>query len=194
MHIFIDCETSDLPARWNAPVTHLSNWPRVVQLAWILCDDTATEREAQCHLIKPDGFKITYSAFQVHGITTDHAIEHGVKLSQVLNSFENAMQRAEQVVAHNIQFDASCLGAEFLRAKKKNPFNRIMQRCTMRESTEYCRISGRRGSNGYKWPRLEELFTRLFSKKLQNAHDAAADCRACMECFYRLRELKAIID
>ena len=122
MHIFIDCETSDLPARWNAPVTNLANWPRIVQLAWIVCDERANECETQCHLVKPDGFKIAYSAFQVHGITTDYAAEHGRDVHEVLDVFENAMSRAQQVVAHNIQFDASVIGAEFLRLKRKKPF------------------------------------------------------------------------
>jgi DNA polymerase III subunit epsilon len=190
VHLFVDCETSDLPGRWNAPITDLKNWPRVVQLAWILCDGNAKVSESRCHLIVPDGFKITYSAFQVHGITTERATSDGLSLVDVLDWFQSAIERAEQVIAHNIQFDASVIGAEFLRAKRKNPFNRIMQRCTMLESTDYCKIASRRG---YKWPRLEELFKHLFCAKIENAHDAAADCLACMQCFYRLRELKAII-
>ena len=39
MYLFFDTETTGLPKRWNAPVTDLENWPRLVQLAWIMYDD-----------------------------------------------------------------------------------------------------------------------------------------------------------
>ena len=35
MYLFFDTETTGLPRRWNAPVTDVDNWPRLVQLAWI---------------------------------------------------------------------------------------------------------------------------------------------------------------
>ena len=39
MYLFFDTETTGLPKRWNAPVTEVDNWPRLVQLAWISCDE-----------------------------------------------------------------------------------------------------------------------------------------------------------
>ena len=39
MYLFFDTETTGLPRNWKAPVTHLNNWPRMIQIAWIACDD-----------------------------------------------------------------------------------------------------------------------------------------------------------
>jgi hypothetical protein len=38
MLLFFDTETTGLPKYWKAPVTDTENWPRMVQLAWLLYD------------------------------------------------------------------------------------------------------------------------------------------------------------
>ena len=40
---FFDTETTGLPRDWNAPLRDLDNWPRLVQLAWLLCDEAGLE-------------------------------------------------------------------------------------------------------------------------------------------------------
>jgi hypothetical protein len=39
MYLFFDTETTGLPKNWKAPVTDLNNWPRLVQLAFLLFDN-----------------------------------------------------------------------------------------------------------------------------------------------------------
>ncbi len=39
MYLFIDTETTGLPRNYRAPVTDLNNWPRMIQIAWILSDN-----------------------------------------------------------------------------------------------------------------------------------------------------------
>jgi len=39
MYLFFDTETTGLPRNWNAPVHNTQNWPRMVQIAWIIYDD-----------------------------------------------------------------------------------------------------------------------------------------------------------
>jgi DNA polymerase III epsilon subunit-like protein len=36
--VFFDTETTGLPRDYNAPSSKLDNWPRLVQLAWIVSD------------------------------------------------------------------------------------------------------------------------------------------------------------
>ena len=36
IYLFFDTETTGLPKSWKAPVTDTENWPRIVQIAWIL--------------------------------------------------------------------------------------------------------------------------------------------------------------
>ena len=63
MFLFFDTETTGLPQRWNAPVTNVDNWPRLVQLAWIMCDDKGNIIEERSDIIKPEGFSIPVESF-----------------------------------------------------------------------------------------------------------------------------------
>ena len=58
MVLFFDTETTGLPQRWNAPVTDVNNWPRLVQLAWIMCDGKGNIIEERSDIVKPEGFAI----------------------------------------------------------------------------------------------------------------------------------------
>ncbi len=189
MYLFFDTETSDLPRRWNAPVSDVQNWPRLVQICWV---EYATEGDAaqpQTHLIQPDGFKIVPSATEVHGISTDYAREHGEPLRPVLDEFSRAVEAADEIVAHNISFDSNIMGAELIRAGMPNVFDDKTQRCSMKESVDYCKLPGK---YGFKWPSLSELHQILFDAPFQGAHDATADCLACMRCFLELKKRNAI--
>ena len=93
MYLFFDTETTGFPKNWNAPVTDLDNWPRMVQIAWILGDKQGNRIEQQDHIIKPEGFKIPKDASKVHGITTKKAIRQGVALETVLREFNALVQK-----------------------------------------------------------------------------------------------------
>ena len=73
-------------------------------------------------------------------------------------------------IAHNLEFDEKVLGAEYLRAGLPDPLARMDRLCTMRASTDHCKLPGRRG---YKWPTLEELHRHLFDEPIEGSHDAA---------------------
>jgi len=184
MVLVVDTETHDLPRSWRAPVTDLGNWPRVVQVAWIEFDASGEERDRFATLVRPDGFTIREGAHRVHGITTARAARDGIPVEEVLDRLTPAIERSNLLVAHNIDFDATVLSAEFLRAGMPDRLRSIDRLCTMKESASYCRIPGPRGP---KWPRLEELHTHLFSVPPAGMHDALADAEACARCFFELR-------
>jgi len=77
MYLFFDTETTGLPKNWKAPVTDLNNWPRMIQIAWILCDDKGNRIESDDFIIKPENFHIPIDAVRVHGISTETAINEG---------------------------------------------------------------------------------------------------------------------
>jgi len=113
-YLFFDTETTGLPKNWNAPVTDLQNWPRLVQLAFV-CYKDGFEVESKDYIIKPEGFVIPDDTAKVHGINTQMANEKGIALQIVLNEFASLLERADFVVAHNMSFDEKIMGAEFLR-------------------------------------------------------------------------------
>jgi DNA polymerase-3 subunit epsilon len=189
MYLFFDTETSGLPRDYRLPPTALDNWPRIVQIAWMACDGYSPSLKPTVHLIRPVGFTISHGSCQKHGISTEFAMANGVPLPPILGELLDAVQAAEVLVAHNIDFDAAVVGAEFLRAGLPNPIPMKQSRCTMKQSTKFCKLPG---NYGYKWPTLDELHRTLFQSAFDGAHDAGADCLACVKCFFRLRELNAI--
>jgi DNA polymerase III subunit epsilon len=189
-YLFFDTETTGLPKNYNAPVKDVDNWPRLVQLAWILTDDAGKELESFNCIVKPDGWVISEQASKIHGITQAKAEAEGVPITEALRLFARLLYNGGvTVVAHNIDFDYKIVGAEFERLGWPVGFGIMPMICTMKRSTDYCRLTG---NYGYKWPKLQELHRKLFAMDFVEAHNAAADISATMRCFWELVKLKVI--
>lgn len=189
MYLFFDTETTGLPRNYKAPVTDLNNWPRMIQIAWILSDIDGSRIESDDFIIKPENFKIPNAASKVHGISTEKAINEGEDLEKTLIKFNDLVKKADFIVAHNISFDEKILGAELLRKKIRSDFGRKRKLCTMQASTNYCRLPG---PYGYKWPKLSELHMKLFGKDFDEAHDASVDINATVKCFWKMKKIGLI--
>jgi DNA polymerase III epsilon subunit-like protein len=184
MVLIFDTETASEVKNWNAPATDLENWPRVVQLAYELYT-VEGERTAQGeYLIAPKGFSITPAAMAVHGITTEIALRDGQGVESALQDFLAVLDQAEYLVAHNMSFDWPVLNAELARAGLQNPMGRKKLICTMKDTQDFCAIPGAYG--GYKWPKLQELHSKLFGTGFSDAHHAASDVAATAKCFWEL--------
>jgi DNA polymerase III subunit epsilon len=189
MYLFFDTETTGVPRNYKAPVTDVNNWPRLVQIAWVVADEHGNEMASVEYIIKPDGFTIPKEAEKIHGISTEQALASGVDLILVLSEVAAAIAQASLIIAHNIAFDEKILGAEFLRAGQDNVLNSKQRLCTMQASTNYCKISG---PYGYKWPTLEELHKKLFKTSVVGAHHALVDVQACARCYFELKQRQVI--
>ncbi len=186
MYLIFDTETTGLPKDWKQPFTNTDNWPRLVQLAWQLHDETGRLLFNENYIIKPEGFEIPYSASKVHGITTERANRDGVSLKVALEAFHKDLQRSKYNVGHNIEFDVNVTGCEFFRLGDLEPLVTTLDSIdTKEESTEWCALPGGRGGK-YKWPTLTELHTKLFGEGFGDAHDAAYDVDATARCFFGL--------
>ena len=192
MILIFDTETTGLPRDWNAPMSDLDNWPRLVQLAWQLHEPSGKLVSRGNIIVKPDGFSIPFNAAKIHGITTERAERDGSDLLEVLDAFQEDLAKAKYIVGHNIEFDINIVGAELIRSERapelltdKNAID------SKDESTEYCAIPGGRGGK-FKWPTLTELHTKLFGVGFDEAHDAAYDVDATSKCFFGLVTEKVI--
>lgn len=193
MYLFFDTETTGLPKNWSAPITDFDNWPRLVQLAWLICDNAGNKLSGENYIIKPEGFLIPTEAANVHGISTEKALKEGKNLQNALNDFSNSINNSNVLVAHNINFDIKIIGAEFLRKDINSNLKNIPKFCTMQTTTNYCKIPhANNNGGGYKWPKLIELHTKLFAEDFSNAHDALADVKACARCFFELKKKNII--
>lgn len=199
MFIFFDTETTGLPKDWRAPMTDLNNWPRVIQLAFLVTNDKGEDLYSDNFLIKPDGWEIPAEKFWIdNGFSTERSLRDGVPIGTALYSFVLNLQNCPFLISHNMDFDYNVLGAELLRENMVSE-NKPTRICTKEVSTEYCAIpfEGRRqypgmGQQRFKWPKLSELHKKLFGKDFEGAHDALADVRALKDCFFGLIKVGVI--
>jgi DNA polymerase-3 subunit alpha len=192
MYLIFDTETTGVPHNKSAPITDLDNWPRLVQLAWQLHDPNGKLLSQHSYIIKPNGFDIPFKAEKVHGISTRRAMEEGVDVKDAFGYFIKDLQRTKLLVGHNIEFDISIIGAEFIRqGLTTEQFLNIARLDTGIASTEFCQLQGGIGGR-LKMPRLTELHEKLFGKPFQDAHDASYDVAATARCFFGLITQKVV--
>ena len=188
-YLFFDTETTGLPLDYSLPRSAVDNWPRLVQLSWIITDDNGNRLKTADHIIRPNGFTIPVASSNIHGITTEKAMAVGDDLYEVVKEFLNDYEAADLIVAHNVNFDKNVVGAEIIRMGLKDIIDSKPSVCTMISSTEYCALYN---EYGIKWPKLQELYNILFDESFDNAHNSASDVAATERCFWQLLHLKVI--
>lgn len=187
-YLLYDTETTGLPLSYTAPLSNFANWPRIVQIAYILFDGDGNRLASNSATIKPEGFTIPERAASVHGITTEKALAEGRALLPVLQSMHKLRAEADTIVGHNIVFDENILGAEFFRASLpivSKPFI-----CTMKAGMGVCKLPGACGQ--FKWPKLVQLHHKIFSCDFEGAHGAQADIEATAKCFWEMVKMGVI--
>lgn len=181
--LFLDTESNGLPKDFDAPMSDENNWPRLVQLAYQIYDDTGHLVDERNYIIKPDKFLISHESTKIHGISNENALNNGHPLDYVLKDLMNKINSADVVVGHNLEYDEKIIGAELYRKDYENSLSKKHKICTMKASTNYCKISG---NYGYKWPSLTELYNILFSKDFKETHNALHDVRTTAKCYWEL--------
>lgn len=190
MYLFFDTETNGKALSFNAPVTDTDNWPRVTQLGWQLYDKDGNLMNEKSLLIKPDGWTIPKTQFFIdNNMSTERCEEFGIPLSEAVAFLIEDMEKSEFLIAHNMAFDINVIGAEFIRLGVKSS-KKLTKFCTMKESTNICKLPG---SRGYKWPTLTELHQFLFKEGFEGAHDALDDVKACAKSFFELKKRNLIL-
>lgn len=185
MITFLDIETTGLPPSGAHYKEDFECFPRIVQLAW--CVD---QGEINSHIIKPDGWEISFEAASIHKISHGEALIKGKPLKDVLNNFIIDCDNSDTLVAHNIYFDVSIIKSELYRM---NIDETLIERSlhkekridTLRKTIKFVNAEFEDGRKG-KWPRLNELYFKLFNKPMDILHSADGDVKALRECYYEL--------
>lgn len=185
--VFFDTETTGLPKQWGAKFTDINNWPRIIQLAFIVADENGDELFRYKELIKPEGWTMPTDKFWVdNGFTHEENVEKGVEIYSALRMFQGALKKCDYKIAHNVNFDKPIVMAEMIRAGITYQLMQYKKSiCTMRSTTNLVGIKKSHAS-GNKWPKLIELHQHLFGCEFDDAHDALADVVATKNCFFEL--------
>lgn len=206
--LFFDTETTGM-AKWKLPAVDPSQ-PKIVELGAVLRDDETKEEIATIDtIIKPNGWVIDPGAAAVHGISQERAEREGRDHDEVLDDFIDLMEQANTIVAHNMRFDSLILrqalhvyadgqaSERFSSAEIYATLSRILDnlhpRCTMLAAVPVVKIlhQNPKYPTDYKWPKLEECVRYFFDEKLDGAHAALVDVRACIRVYDQLERLDA---
>jgi DNA polymerase III epsilon subunit-like protein len=185
--LFFDTETTGLPLSRSARNHDVENWPRLVQLSWLLtAEDHCAVRN---RIVIPWGFQIPPEATGIHGITNSIAAEEGISIKEAMYEFMVAAEMADLLIGHGVYFDKSVVGAELIRLGMESAyeiFKGVKRFDTMQKSTKICKLPHKNGRKGYKWPTLQELHVHLFKEEFKGVHDAYADVQATIKCYEAL--------
>ena len=193
--LFIDTETTGLPLNDNLPYTDLKNWPYLVQVALIIEDDNYGILAKRNIILKPDGYTISESATKIHGISNERAVKNGEDRDKVISFLDLALYKSDIIIGHNVSFDLNVIKSEIIRIKGIE--NALFEKKkhividTMKMGSNICKIPylsfHTRLSMPNKYPKLDELYYKLFNKHFNNQHDAMADVQAAYDCYYELK-------
>jgi DNA polymerase III epsilon subunit-like protein len=177
-------------------------WPHVVQFSYIVFDTESNEIvKIKDSIIKvSDGFTITEENAKIHGITTEISLAKGVDLLPVLEEFFADFDSSDHIVGHNVSFDINMIKAELQRLIM-NSFDKKLQEyltkintstkfyCTMQETIELCAIElkDKYGRPYKKFPKLVELYQKMFGVTPKNLHNSLNDVIVCLRCFIKLK-------
>ncbi|MCA8830972.1 3'-5' exonuclease [Hymenobacter pini] len=187
--LFVDTETTGLPARWHRPYSEEWEWPRVVQVAWQVYTEAGELVKAFEAYLPISAAELPAQSVAIHGLTADFLAAHGQEPIQVLNTFLADLRRYQpRVIGHFLRLDFHVLGAALRRAALPNPLPALPQFCTMQ-------LSAAPGLHpGGRPLRLGELHELLFREPMARLHDARLDAEATARCFFELRRRQLIPD
>jgi DNA polymerase III epsilon subunit-like protein len=200
--LVFDSETTGLSKTQIISPSTIHLWPHVVQFSYIVFDTESNKIvKIKDSIIKvPDGFIITEENAKIHGITTEISLAKGVDLLPVLEEFFADFDSADHIVGHNVSFDINMIKAELQRLIM-NSFNEKLQEyltkintstkfyCTMQETIELCAIElkDKYGRSYKKFPKLVELYQKMFGVTPKNLHNSLNDVIVCLRCFIKLK-------
>jgi len=195
---FFDCETNGLPKNRYAPFTSTDCWPEIIQLSWQIVDKETWECLSESdYFMKPDGLW-SADAERIHQIPESIVAKFGRPKVEVFAKFKQDLAVCDSVVSHNMMFDKTAVLSEVQRLMeagigdfKPAAFWKkgIRYICTMNKTKEFVGIKFA-NSNDCKYPKLNELYAKLFGKPYDisgaNLHNSKHDVSCLVMCYKEL--------
>lgn len=188
--LVFDTETTGLPTDRKASIYDTVKWPFILQLSYIIYD---TEKNAIIRYVDglidvPDEVVITEESTRIHGITKEMSRQKGIPIIDALQDFDCWVKSSQLIVGHNISFDKRMIIVEHIRHKIKSGFGaeiKVPQYCTMRNGANICNIVVQKPNQKpyVKFPKLSELYSKLFNEEAHGVHNAFADVLICLRCY-----------
>lgn len=180
--LIFDTETTGLP-EWKKPSGDDCQ-PHIVQLAALQVDtDTRKIVQSMDVIVKPLAWPIPQEMTDIHGISYDMAMDVGVTEYVALDMFLSMLGESKRI-AYNTTFDN-----RIIRIGTKRYFSEASAEA-FRNSEYECAMIASRKIMGGKNPKLEDAYQHFTGKEMENAHNAMADTKACMDIFFAIKDLE----
>jgi len=178
----------DVETTWfiNKKEPDLSKQPHIVQFAWIMWeikDNKFFETKRINQLIKPP-IPIPFSASKVHHIY-DVDVQKSPSINEKIDEFLDMINGVDVIVWHNIEYDQDMINLELKRLWIEYKYKPKQIFCTMKSTVDFCQIKW--NWERFKYPRLWELYRKLFWEFFIWAHDAMVDVEATLKVFLELK-------
>ena len=211
--LVFDTETTGLPKTKiiNKDTLHL--WPYIVQFSYIIFDTESKTlvKMKDCIIRVPDCITILEEVSKIHGITNEISMSKGINIVDVLKEFFADFTSVDYIVGHNVSFDLNMVTAELNRViintnygEQLSEFQAFLTKintstniyCTMKESINLCGIEAKDkfGRIYNKFPKLIELYQKLFNVTPNNLHNSLNDVIVCLRCFMKLKYNNDIVE
>ena len=205
--LIFDTETTGLPKSKRIDKDSLYLWPYIVQFSYVIYNISENKIESKVDsIIKiPESIEISPECIQIHGITKEMSLSKGKSIKEILFTFVEDFDSCDLIVGHNISFDLRMVKVEILRLIKtlmyfeKRYLDNFIDEfcdvpsikvyCTMQSSIELCglKIKDKNGNEYSKFPKLMELYSKLFDIQPKNLHNSFHDVLICLRCFCKLK-------
>ncbi len=189
MKIFVfDTETTWFIDKKN---THVDFQPHIVQFAWIygeIKNHEFQEIKRINQMIKPK-IPIPFWASQVHHIY-DIDVKSAPDIWEYLDTFLEIINSSDVIIWHNIEYDADMIKIELKRLNREFEYKPKQIICTMKQTVDFCALPW--NGNRFKYPKLGELYKKLFWEYFIWAHDAIVDVEATLKVFMELYKKEII--
>lgn len=169
----------------------LNSQPYIIQFAWIfgeLKNWEWTEIKRINQFIKPK-ISIPYAASQVHHIY-DIDVKNAPPIEEYIDDFLNIINESDVVIGHNIEYDEDMIKLELKRLGREFEYRPQQVLCTMKQTVDYCKLPW--NWERFKYPKLWELYKKLFWEYFIWAHDAIVDVEATLKAFLELHKLQVV--
>lgn len=175
-----DTETTGI-YNYKLPANH-PDQPDVVQLCAMLCDKEKVY--SAINLFIHEDTEIGEGAYNVHRIDRKMTERVGISRLRACQLLDSFARKADILVGHNISFDVNMMLAANYRSGGQGLSLKKTQFCTMKSSTDICKLPNPKRPGAFKWPSLKEAYEILVDPRgFEGAHDAMADARATYELY-----------
>jgi DNA polymerase III epsilon subunit-like protein len=171
-YIFFDLETTSL---------NLTE-AKIVQICYIkgyFLEDKFIEEKIIDTIIKPENYIIPQKTIEIHGISNELANLNGIPFNLMADELLKDIQDVKYIVGHNIiSYDIPVL----INNLKNNNYQLNLENYIIEDTIKIVMPY-----TDNKKIKLQDLYTYLFEKNFDGAHNALCDVKATKDCYQKIK-------